>query len=142
MNTNLYEGTLVRKALAYASGTADREGEIMDMAGYDEIEAVVMFAAIAGSADTAVKLEYGDESNLSDAEDVSGATSDVADDDDDQIFRLILRNPTKRYVRVVVDKDTSNATAECAIYRMNKARNMPVTANVTDEVTAVQVVGE
>ena len=94
MEKNLYESTKVRKGLVYASGSADREGAIMDMAGYDEIEAVVMFGTIAAGAETAVKLEYGDESDLSDAEDVTGASHTIAADDDDQIFRLILRKPT------------------------------------------------
>ena len=138
---DLYDSTLVRLGLAHAEGSADREGAIMDMAGYDELEAVAMFGDIAGSAVTTVKLEYGDESNLSDAADVSGASHSVADDDDNQIFRLTLVRPTKRYVRVVVDKDAAHNTEEMAWYRMSKARNLPVTAAVTDEVTATRVVG-
>jgi len=136
---DLYDGTKVRVGLAYASGTADRNGAIMDMAGYDEIEAVVTMATIAADGGPTVKLQYGDESDLSDAADVAGASHSVADDDDDQIFRLTLVRPTKRYVRVVIDKDAANASAESTLYRMSKARNLPVTANTADEVTATRV---
>ena len=140
---NLYEDTMVRLALAYASGTADREGAIIDMAEYeaDELEVVVTFAAIAGSADTAVKFEYGDEPALGDAEDITGASIDVADDDDDQVFRLSVYRPTKRYIRVVIDKDASHATAESAVYRIGNLHSRPATPAVTDEVTATRVVG-
>lgn len=134
-------GLKVVTALDYTSGTADRNGETLDMAGYDGVLAIVKFAAIAAGAATAVLMQYGDASNLSDAADVSGLTISVADDDDNQVFVLDLKNPTKRYVRVKIDKDAANATAESAVYIQYNARNMPVTNTVTDEVTVDRVTG-
>jgi hypothetical protein len=77
---------------------------------------VVKFAAIAASATTSIKLQSGASSDLSDASDLEGTGQSVADDDDDEIYAIDLYQCRERYIRLVVDKDASNATAESAVY--------------------------
>lgn len=127
--------------LAYASGTADRNGATLDMAGYDGVIIKVKMATIAAGAVTTFKAQYGDESDLSDAADISGASISIAADDDDQMFLIDIKRPTKRYIRGVMDKDASNATAEVMDYIQYNARNRPVTNTVTDAVTTDRVTG-
>lgn len=123
-------------ALAYASGTADREGAGQSMVGYETITAIVHFAAINNSAVTAIKMQQSDDDGNSDAySDLEGTKIDVAGSDDDQIFYIEVVQPQKKYVRLYEDKDASNAVAESAIYILSGPRERPVTNNVTDLVT-------
>lgn len=126
---------VIRTALDYASGTADRNGAVFDMSGLEGVLMVVKFATIASGATTSIKAQQGQQSDLSDAADLAGTKISVADDDDDQIFIIDLYRPQERYVRVVVDKDGSNAAAESAIYIGYGARDKPVALTLANEVT-------
>lgn len=107
------ETVQVSDVLDYASGTADRNSASVDMAGKEWVVFVVKFAAVAASAVTSVKLQQSaDDTTFNDLEN-TGIT--VAADDDDQSFAIGLYRPSDRYVRVVIDKDSTNATAEVAL---------------------------
>lgn len=123
-----------------AAASADRNGEACDTQGYTDVTAVVKFGTIADGATTAVKLQYCDTSGGT-YEDMTGASIDVAADDDNQVFVLHAHRPQKRYVRVVVDKDAANNTEETALYIKSNPTEMPVTFDVTDAVTNVTVYG-
>lgn len=108
MNTKKVE------ALGYASGSADREGAVIDTKGYAGVLILVHFATIAAGAVTSIKAQQGAAADLSDAADLAGTAQSIADDDDDKVFWIDLK-ASERYVRVVVDKDATNATAESAV---------------------------
>jgi len=122
-------------ALNYLSGTADRNGATLDMDGFKAVLMVVKFAVIAPGAVTSIKAQQDTLSNMSTAADLAGTGITVAADDDDQIFIIDLYEPVERYVRLVIDKDAANATAECAYYIQYYATNRPTTPTVTDLVT-------
>ncbi|MFA5379721.1 MAG: hypothetical protein WC455_28440 [Dehalococcoidia bacterium] len=132
---NLSNYAKISTALDYASGSADREGAALDMSGFEGVLMIVKFATIAASAVVTIKAQQGDESDLSDAADLEDTGISVAEDDDDQVFIIDLYRPLERYVRLYVDKDASNATAESAIYVQYGARSLPADNNVDDEVT-------
>ncbi len=132
---NLGTDIKITKALDYASGTADRNGATLDMAGYEGVMMVAKFATIAAGATTTIKAQQGAASDLSDAADLAGTSISVAADDDNQVFVIDLFRPRERYVRVVIDKDASNAAAESAIYYQYGPKKQPVSNNVTDLVT-------
>jgi hypothetical protein len=134
----LSEGVKITKALAYASGTADRNGATLDMKGFEGVLMVVNFATIAASGVNSIKAQQGAASNLSDVADLAGTKQDVAVDDDDQIFVIDVFRPLERYVRVVVDKDGTNAAAESAIYIQYGARSEPTVFAVDDLVNLEQ----
>lgn len=123
---NLSTQSKLTMALDYASGTASRNGATLDMAGYESVLGIVTFATIASSAVGDAHWEQGDESNLSDAADLAGTAIVTADDDDNQRFLMDLVKPTKRYVRLVVTKDASNACAESANYLQYGAADLPI----------------
>ncbi len=125
----------VTTALDYASGTATREGAILDMSGFNSVCAIVKFATIAGSAVGDIHFEQDSAAGGGTMADLLGTAIAVADNDDDQIFMIDLVKPTERYVRVVVTKDASNAMAEDAIYIQYNPIAKPQTQNVTNEVT-------
>lgn len=122
-------------ALDYASGSADREGAILDMMGFHGVRMIVKFGTIATGAVTKVKAQQDTDVAGGTMEDLEGTSITVADDDDNQIFIIDIKDPVERYVRLVVDKDASNATAEMAVYEQYDPTYHPTTVTVTDKVT-------
>lgn len=118
-------------ALAYASGTADREGAILDMAGYDGVLMVVHWSAIHNSATLSIKAQQGAEVGGGDMADLAGTSQTIAGTYDDKVSFIDVYQPRERYVRLYVDKDTSNAVAESAMYYQYKARTQPVTQDAS-----------
>lgn len=135
MGSNQGNDIKIVSALDYASGSADRNGATLDMAGYDGVLMVVKLAAVATGGVNSIKAQQGNASDLSDAADLAGSKLTIADDDDNQIFVIDLFRPQERYVRLVVDKDTTNACAESAIYIQYGAKQRAIALNVTDLVT-------
>jgi hypothetical protein len=121
------ESTKITPALAYASGTADRDGATLDMQGWDGVMVLVNLATIAAGAVTSIKMQQGAASNMSDAADLAGTAQSIADDDDDSVMYIDLFQPRERYVRLVVDKDGSNACAESAVYIQYRGKIGPST---------------
>ena len=124
---NLSSAVATSTGLDYASGTATRNGAVLDMQGYEGARIVVKFAAIADAATTSVKLQDGAAANLSDAADLAGTAVTIASTDDNRVVIFDVRKPLKRYLRVVVTKDGTNAAAETALYEQYETRHVPVT---------------
>lgn len=131
----LSQNVKITSALDYASANSDRNGATLDMAGWDGVLMVVKFAVIAAGAVTTIKAQQGAASNLSDAADLEGTGQSVAADDDNEIYYIDLYQPQEQYVRLVIDKDGTNATAESAVYIQYKGKYSPSThaAGVTGE---------
>lgn len=132
---NLSNEIKITSALDYASGSADRNGAILDMAGYEGVMVMVKFAVIAAGAATVIKMQQDTAVGGGTMADLLGTSVTVADDDDNQIFWIDLYRPLERYVRLVIDKDAANATAESAVYFQYGPRTRPVDNNITDLVT-------
>jgi hypothetical protein len=122
-------------ALNYLSGTADRTGAILDMLGYRGVLMIVKFAVIAPGAVTSIKAQQDTVVGFGGVQDLAGTAQTVAADDDDQLFIIDLYEPTERFVRLYVDKDATNATAESATYIQYGAVLRPTTPTVADLVT-------
>ena len=126
----------VTEALPYVDGSADRDGAGIAMDNFEGILMAVKFAVIAGGAVTSIKAQQSDDDGAGDAySDLLGTAITVAANDDDQIFLIDIYRPRKRFVRLVIDKDGANNTAEDAIYYQYDARSVAVDNNVTDLVT-------
>lgn len=133
---NLASEVKISSALDYASGTADREGAALDMQGWEGVLMVVKWAAIHNSATLSIKAQQDTDSAMGSAADIAGTAQVVAGDADNSISYIDLVKPRERYVRLYVDKDTTNAVAESAVYIQYGARKLPAThaAGVTGEV--------
>lgn len=105
----------ITKALDYASGAVDRDGAVLDMAGWEGVLVLVTVATVASGAVTGIKAQQGAVSTMADAADLKDSALAIADADDNKVFWFDLK-PNERYVRVVVDKDGTNACAESAVY--------------------------
>jgi len=125
------ENFLVSDVLDYASGTADRNSASVDMQGKEWVLFIAKFATVAAGAVTSVKLQQSaDDSTFAD---LAGTGVTVAADDDNQSFAIALYRPSDRYVRLVVDKDAANATAETA-FAISDPAGVGL-ASITDEIT-------
>ena len=97
---------------AIAAGTSDQNSSIIDMQAFESVTFIVGFGAIVAAAVTSIKVQQGAASNMSDAADLLGTSITVADDDDTSIAIVEVVKPRERYLRVVVDRGTQNATID------------------------------
>lgn len=108
------------------AGTTGIAGATLDMAGFESVLMEVVFGTITTGAATSIKAQQGSASDMSDAVDLAGTGQTVADDDDNKIFYIDLVKPTKRYVRVFVNRGTQNAVVASATYFQYGAGKAPV----------------
>lgn len=120
----------VRVMNAVAAGTTDQNSSSVDMATFKGVRFVVAFGTITSGAVTSIKAQQSaDDSNWNDLE---GTAQTVADDDDNQVFIIDIRDPTDRYVRVVVDRGTQSAVIDGIIAERYAARGtQPLTNDST-----------
>jgi len=127
MSFLLHEDAKIMTALDYASGTADRNGTEVDMTGFDTVTFVVKLATIAAGAVTSVKVQRDTVTGMAGAADMAGTAVTIAADDDDEIKYITVHDAGEQFVRLVMDKDASNACAESAIAILYNAKDLPVT---------------
>lgn len=125
-----------KSALNHAEAATDREGASLDMSGKEWAVAFVKYGDIASSGTNSIKLQQSSDDGVADAwSDLLGTAITVAADDDNQTFAIAIEKPRKRYIRVYVDKDTSNNTEEMAWYIYGGGHKLPSLASVTDALT-------
>lgn len=117
-----------------AAGTTDITGVVLDMSGFDGVLMEATFGAIVSGAVTSIKAQQGDASDGSDMADLTGTSQTVADTDDEKTLYIDLYRPTKRYVRLYVDRGTQNATVVARYFQYGAAK-VPVShgSNVSGE---------
>lgn len=132
-NQTLFELVeVVRVANATAAGTSDINGSVIDMSGYDAVSFLAGVGALTATQVTLLKAQHGDAANLSDAADITGATTTaLADGDGDKTLLLEVLQPRKRYVRAVLDRGTANAVLDGMWAFLYRARKEPVTQGST-----------
>lgn len=130
VTTNLVDVVDVRRVIApTAAGTTDVNGTGIDMANANGVMFVVGFGAITSGATTSVIAEESD--NNSDYTAISGASVTVADDDDNLIAVLDVRNRSKRYVRCTVDRADQNAVIDLGVAVIYGNSFTPITQGAT-----------
>lgn len=105
-----------RSGLDYTSAAIDRNGAAFDMANFDAVLGIVKFAAVHDSNVGAIFWQQADDSSFTVNVEALAGTSTVTGNDDNKTIAKLLVRPTRRYVRIVVDKDGTNASAEVLIY--------------------------
>lgn len=139
MNLNLSKEVKISSAVTPTAGvadTADIEGTVLDMGGFEGVCAVVRMGAITGNAVTSIKMQGGDLANGSDMTDLEGTGQTIADDADDKVFYIDVAKPINhRYLRLYVDRGTQNAVVADAVYLQYGPHHTPVThgTNVSGE---------
>lgn len=111
---------------AGAAGITNINGAILDMSGFEAVLVVVTFGAIVAGAVTSIRAQRDTDPAGGTMADLQGSNQVIADTDDGKTFYIdLLRPATKRYVRVVVNRATQNATVRSAFYIQYDPREKP-----------------
>jgi hypothetical protein len=96
---------------AGAAGTSAITSSAVDMAGYLGCLFIVTIGAIVTGGVQSIKLQQSsDDAAADDYSDIADTSQTVADDADNTTFLIDIRNPQKRYLKLVVSRATQNAT--------------------------------
>jgi len=99
---------------AGVAGATALTGSTIDTANAEGVAFVVRFGAIVSGAVTSIKAQHSATTTSGDFVDIAGTNQTVADTDDEGIFVIDIKAPTKRYVRLVVSRATQNATVSAS----------------------------
>lgn len=112
---------------AGAAGASDVNGSVIDMTGYSGCLFVVQFGAIVGGAATSIKVQQDTALAFNvDPQDLTGTSQTVADDADNTVFYIDVREPREDFIRLVVSRATQNATCAAMAY-LYRGRSHPAT---------------
>lgn len=95
---------------AQIAATSAIESDVVDMSGYDGVLFLTRFGTAA--ANNSVKVQQGEESNLSDAVDLEGSGVVSGADPSNEAIYVDVYKPNKRYVRLYVTRGTSSTLGE------------------------------
>lgn len=113
-----------------AAGTTDVNCTGVEMAGASGIIFVAAMGTITAAAVTSLIAEDSDDDSTYAA--ITGATVTIADDDDNKLAILDVRNVNKKkYIRCTVDRATQNAVVEQVIAIRYNLPASPATAHAT-----------
>lgn len=126
--TNSFRSQLCINATEGAAGTSDINGDAVDMRDFDGCLIHVTFGAITSTAVTSIHVEGSDDGSTG-WTDLTGTNQTVADDDDNQIFEVVLVDPAYAYVRVVVDRGTANAVVASAVATCFHPHTAPISTH-------------
>jgi hypothetical protein len=118
----------VAQSLTPAVRTASANGVAVDLLGYGSAMAIVNVGAIVASGDQTAKLQAGDQSDGSDAADVTGAdldgafTTPLAANSVQRVGYL----GNKRYLRVVITHNSGTSVATGAVIARGNPKTSPV----------------
>ena len=126
---------IVRVLNATAAGTTDVNCTGVDMTGFSSVEFVAAFGTLTANQVTTLKAQQSDDdASADDYSDLTGTQTTALDDDDDNdLARLEVIRPLKRYVRCVVERGTANAVIDGVIAILSN----PAEADITQDATVV-----
>jgi hypothetical protein len=113
------------------AGTSDQTSSAVDMqlgGFFDEVTFVALFGALTASQVTSIKAQQSDDDAATDAySDIEGsASSALADADGNKMLAYTVR-PSKRYVKLIIDRGTANAVIDGIVVIKSLAKTIPVT---------------
>jgi len=126
----------MRVANAAAAGQTAVTSSAVDTRGFRSCTFCVLFGAITASGVQSVKAQQSSDDGSADSyADLLGTSISVADDDDNQIVLLQVKNPRERYLKCVVSRATQNSAVDGIIAILDDPITMPVTHDATTVVT-------
>ncbi len=111
----LKETKLTRVLDATAAGTSALQSTVVDMAEFDSVTFVAALGDVLDTCVLELVAQHGDQSDGSDAADVTGATTTFtagATDADDKLMAVEVQRPQKRYLRCKLLRATANAVVD------------------------------
>ena len=124
---------VIRHSNAVAAGSTDitPTGSI-DTKGCRRATFIAELGAIISGAVTGVRVQQSDDNAVADDyTDLTGTALAVADDDDNGVAIVEILEPQKRYLKMIVDRATQNATLEGITVILSEPDSEPVTQDAT-----------
>lgn len=134
---NFVKRSQVEPALDYDSGTATRNGVVIDCRGFNAVAFMLHLGTVVAGGDHQLKVQGGNLLDGSDMADLEGTGEAVLGVDSNAIKIVDIGHPRFRYLRCVVVKDGTNACAESAVAVLYNGGIEPVTQG--EWINAVQV---
>lgn len=108
----------LRRALDLASGTGNRNGNIVDALNYQAIRVLILVGSVDATGGCTYKLTESNAADMSGATDVTDCSRAITDSDDGLIIELDHALVQKRYYRLVATKNGAANVQEEAIYEL------------------------
>ena len=122
-------------AEAAATGTITPASGV-DLAGFKECTFGVLVGDIGSGGVPTVTIQQSEDDGDSDAySDVEGSLVTLADDDDDSVVKVSVKNPQKRYLKCLVGRATANIAVGGIVAVLSGAGKLVVTQEVPNGVT-------
>lgn len=132
---SLMQNAMAKRVMnAVAAGTSVQNSSSVDMQGFDAVTFVALFGTISASAVTAIKVQQSDDDGgADDWTDLAGTLSTVMTPttDNNKVLAVEVVRPTKRYLRLVVNRATGNAVIDGVFALKTHPRVSPVTHDTT-----------
>jgi hypothetical protein len=113
-----------------AAGTTVQNGTVIDVAGYDGVFFIAKFGALTANQVTSMQAQQDSVAAFSSNNNIAGSKTDaLADNASNKCLTLDVSQPTKRYVRAVINRATANAAIDSCIAICYRAGYKPTTHN-------------
>lgn len=129
LGTLSHESKLVRHSNAVAAGaTVITPSAGIDTRGFDGCMFIAALGAIVAGAVTSVEVHQSDDDGVADAYSaLLGTKVTVADDADNKLAYVDVKQPRKRYVKLIVNRATQNATLDGIVALLYGPKGVPCT---------------
>ena len=137
MNALTYDIKTVRvkpdgSTFSVAAGTGDTlESDILDRAGYEGVRFVLGLGAVTSGGSATLHVQQDDDPEGGTMADIEGSGQAIDDTATDTLWISEVVRPTKRYVRLVLDRADQNLVIDVLLAELFGARHLPVVADVT-----------
>jgi hypothetical protein len=118
---------LVRHSGAVAAGsTVITPSAGIDARGFESVLFVAAFGAIVSGAATSIEVHQSSDDGVADAYSaLAGSKVTVADDADGKLAFVEIVQPVKRYLKLIVNRATQNATLDGIIAILSGPKTIP-----------------
>lgn len=124
-----------------AAGTSLVTSDTFDSANFEDVVIVAKIGTITGAGTATLQVQQGDESDGSDAADITGASAVATGSaDSDQLVVVDVYKPMKRYITVTVTRAAANSEVDGIVAVLKSARSMPVTQDSAHVAASTAVV--
>lgn len=131
--------TVLRPLAGVVAGTTVQTGSAVDMAGWTGVKFYYLFGAITAGAVTSCEVQQSSDDGVGDAyTDLEGTNVAVADDDDNQVVVIDIKNPRERYLKPQINRATQNAVIDGILAVRYGPRTLPTSESASVVVSREQ----
>ena len=138
MSDRIYEHALISQAMPPASSSAGRNGNSIDMLGWDGCDFILEVGDIAATGTMNAKVQKDTATGFASPTDITGAAiTALGATDDNKTFVISVCEPNERFLRIVVTAATaaSISGATAIRWRRHGGGGLPPTQSASEIIT-------